>query len=300
MKQPKILITGGVGFTGRYFMEEATTLGYHCIALIQNGSNVVDDAIDVVECDLLNRSRVSKVVAEVQPDYVVHLAAVSFVGHGSVEEIYKTNIVGTTNLLDAIASECPNIQKVLIASSGNVYGNTSILPITEMAELNPENDYGVSKCSMELAIRIRMRNLPIIITRPFNYTGIGQAEYFLVPKIVNAFKDKKPLIELGNLDISRDFSDVRDVVSAYLGLLESNSSSEIYNVCSGKSISLFSIIQELNELAGYEIDVKVNASYVRDNEIKELYGSEKKLNKLLGSYRKYSFDDTLEWMYQGD
>jgi nucleoside-diphosphate-sugar epimerase len=293
----KLLLTGASGFTGRYLLKSAVALGYECIAISQKGTLPIESAANVIECDLLDFDKVKQIVAEIEPDYVVHLAAISYVGHGSTKDISQTNIVGTTNLLDAIAKQCTDIQKILIVSSGNVYGNAISLPITERSVFNPENDYGVSKCSMELAVKIRMDSLPIVITRPFNYTGIGQAEHFLVPKIVRAFKSGQTHIELGNLDVARDFSDVRDVVAAYLGLLESEAQSEVYNVCSGKSVSLLNIIDKLNALAGYEINVKVNPEFIRSNEIKELYGCENKLRALIGPYRKYTFEDTLNWIF---
>lgn len=298
MTQKKVLITGAAGFTGRHFLKAASAMGYQCIAVSQSGIRAIENAAAVIECDLLDFEKLNRVLSTVKPDYVVHLAAISFVGHGSAEDIYRTNIVGTTNLLDATIKQCPDIQNVLVASSGNVYGNAINLPITENAVFNPENDYAVSKCAMELAVNIRFSCLPIVITRPFNYTGVGQAEHFLVPKIVKAYKAGQTQIELGNLDVSRDFSDVRDLVGAYLALLDSDCRSGVFNICSGASISLLSIIEKLNTLAGYNMEVKVNPEFVRTNEIKELYGSDDKLNKLIGEYRQYSFDDTLAWMYK--
>lgn len=297
MTPKRILVTGAAGFTGRYFLRAAGILGYECIAVSQNSSQTLKDADRVIECDLLDFVKLNKVLDEVNPDYIVHLAAISFVRHGSAEDIYRTNIVGTTNLLDATLKQCPDIEKVLVVSSGNVYGNADKLPITEQTVFKPENDYGVSKCSMELAIKVRMNDLPIVVTRPFNYTGVGQAEHFLVPKIVNAFKKSQRTIELGNLDVARDFSDVRDVVTAYLELLRRDVLSECFNVCSGHSISLLRIIGKLNSIAGYDIEVSVNEQFIRGNEIKELYGNEKKLRDMIGMYRKYNFDDTLKWMY---
>ncbi|NVK02939.1 MAG: GDP-mannose 4,6-dehydratase [Oceanospirillaceae bacterium] len=190
-------------------------------------------------------------VKSVQPDYVVHLAAVSFVNHHNVSDIYVANIVATTNLLDALISQNTKVKKVLIASSGNVYGNPIGLPIDEKAQFIPENDYGVSKVAMEYAARLRMRRLPIVIARPFNYTGFGQSEKFLVPKIVAAFKRHDPVLELGNLDVARDFSDVRDVVSAYVRILRSNVEGEVFNVCSGKSVPLREVIRICNKLTGH-------------------------------------------------
>ena len=105
---------------------------------------------------------------------------------------------------------------------------------------------------MELATRL-YEDLPIVLSRPFNYTGRGQSPNFLLPKIINAFKDSKRAIELGNLDVSRDFSDVRDVVAAYLRLRETDIPAPAYNICSGTATSLLSVIETLNELAGYDI-----------------------------------------------
>jgi len=297
MNPKRILVTGASGFTGQHFLKSAVALGYECIALSQRGKEPLANTVKVIECNLLDFAKINQVLKEIQPDYVVHLAAISFVSHGSTEDIYRTNVVGTVNLLDAIVAKCPNIQKVLVASSGNIYGNAINLPITEQAGFKPENDYAVSKCAMELAVNIRFSLLPIVITRPFNYTGVGQAEHFLVPKIVKAFKAGQTHIELGNLDVARDFSDVRDLVSAYIGLLESDSHSEAFNICSGQSISLLSIIDSLNELTDYQISVTVNPNFVRANEIKELYGNDKKLTELIGNYRRFCFDDTLAWMY---
>lgn len=297
MNPKRILLTGAGGFTGQHFLKSAAVLGYECFALSQSGNAPLANTVKVIECDLLDFAKINQVLKDIQPDYVVHLAAIPFVAHGSTEDIYRTNVVGTVNLLDAIAAQCPHILKVLVASSGNIYGNASNLPITEQAAFKPENDYAVSKCAMELAINIRFSLLPIVITRPFNYTGVGQEEHFLVPKIVKAFKVAQTHIELGNLDVARDFSDVRDLVSAYLGLLESDCHSEAFNICSGKSISLLSIIDSLNALAGYQMNVTVNPDFVRANEIKELFGSDEKLRALIGPYRKFCFDDTLAWMY---
>ena len=114
--------------------------------------------------------------------------------------------------------------------------------------------------------------LPIIITRPFNYTGIGQAGNFLIPKIVNHFRENKKQIELGNINVSRDFSDVRDIAKSYVDLLESDVCSEVFNLCSGNVHSLSSIITKMEKIAGYSIDVQVNPDFVRENEIKILGG----------------------------
>ena len=295
MANATLLITGGAGFTGRHLIEAAKQKGYRCIAMVQHEGPEATTACDTLIADLLDPASLEQAILEVKPDYIVHLAAISFVAHGNTAEIYQVNQLGTINLLDAIRKNAPEVKKVLIASSANIYGNTAALPITESVPSAPVNHYGMSKVTMELATRL-YTDLPIVLSRPFNYTGCGQSPNFLIPKIVNAFKAGQRAIELGNLDVSRDFSDVRDVVAAYLRLLETDIAAPAYNVCSGTATSLLSVIETLNELAGYDIQVSINPDFMRRDEIKTLYGSPALLEAAIGNYRKYTLTDTLAWM----
>lgn len=292
-----ILVTGATGFTGRWFMAEAAAHGFCCIG-VSKSAQVMPHAVgQSISCDLTDSQAVYAMLAQVKPDYIVHLAAIAFVPHACSRDIYLTNVVATTNLLDAAIKHCPNIKKVLISSSANVYGNAKNLPITESAILAPANDYAVSKIAMESAAALRMPLLPIIIVRPFNYTGVGQAEHFILPKVISAFKQQKTELELGNIDVARDFSDVRDVARAYLKLLNTNIAAETFNLCSGQLISLRQIINEVALLSGHRLTIKISSSLVRANEVKEYYGCEKKLIDAIGSYRQItSFSDTLFWM----
>ena len=295
MASAKLLITGAAGFTGRHLIGAANQKGYRCIAMAQHEGPEATTACDTLIADLLDPASLEQAILEVKPDYIVHLAAISFVAHGNTAEIYEVNQLGTINLLDAIRKNAPEVKKVLIASSANIYGNTAALPITESVPSAPVNHYGMSKMTMELATRL-YTDLPIVLSRPFNYTGCGQSSNFLIPKIVDAFKAGKRAIELGNLDVSRDFSDVRDVVAAYLRLLETDISAPAYNICSGTATSLLSVIDTLNELAGYDIQVSINPDFIRGDEIKTLYGSPALLEAAIGKYRKYALTDTLAWM----
>jgi len=292
--KPVALVTGVHGFTGHYLAVELQEAGYDVVGLSH------ERVAGMRQVDLCDRTAVASIVGEVQPDVVVHLAAIAFVAHGDVEAIYRTNVVGTRNLLDGLAAGPKIPRAVLLASSANVYGNSEIEILTEEAVVAPANDYAVSKLAMEYMARLWMDRLPIILARPFNYTGVGQSDKFLVPKIVNHFRRRAPVIELGNIDVARDFQDVRFVVNAYRRLLESNAIGEVVNLCSGTAHSLMEIIGILEDLAGYRIEVQVNPAFVRSSDVMKLVGSNSKLERLIGPLEIIPLKTTLEWMYQAD
>ena len=228
----------------------------------------------------------------------MHLAGVAFVAHGDIAELYRTNLVGTVELLQA-STGLNRLKKILVASSANIYGDGAELPITEVAPVRAANHYGVSKAAMEQAAAL-FSALPVITLRPFNYSGRGQSERFLLPKLAAAYRARRQRIELGNLDVARDFSDVRDVVEAYLRLLETETAASVYNVCSGRATALGEVVDLLDELAGYKMEVAVNPAFVRADEIKVLCGSPARLDAAIGTYRRYTLRDTLAWMLAAD
>jgi nucleoside-diphosphate-sugar epimerase len=298
------LITGIAGFTGRYLAQDLLARGYRIAGLDQTadgpagGASPETDGRLAAYCgDLLDRAGLLRTVRLVEPDVAVHLAGISFVAHGDAEAMYRVNVAGTRNLLEALSSLPRKPSAVLLASSANIYGNSTLSPIDESAPPNPANDYAVSKLAMEYMARLWMDRLPIVIVRPFNYTGVGQAPQFLLPKIVGHFQRGEKVIELGNLDVERDFSDVRFVSRAYCELLRKAPAGQIFNVCSGNVHSLKQILAMMAKIAGYEIEVRVNPAFVRDNEVKRLAGSPKKLAAGVGALPSISLEETLRWMY---
>ncbi len=215
-----VLITGISGFTGQYMASELADAGYTIFGLSSQPS--CDP--NCYQVDLLDSSSIRRIIEEVQPHIVVHLAAITFVDHSDINAFYNVNVVGSRNLLAAISDVGNNVESILLASSANIYGNTTSGILSEDSNVNPANDYAVSKLAMELMAKLWMDKLPIIIARPFNYTGVGQSENFLLPKIVSHFKRKETSIELGNIDVWRDFTDVRSLVKAYHLLLENKKS----------------------------------------------------------------------------
>lgn len=291
MAGDRVLVTGASGFTGRYVIDQLQAQGCEVVQLSRSGDT--DSATSV---NLLDREALREAVRRLQPRRVVHLAAISFVAHGDAEEIYRVNIVGTRNLLEALAGLPQPPVHVLLASSANVYGNAGGT-LSELAPLLPQNDYAVSKVAMEAMAGLWRDRLPITVVRPFNYTGVGQSERFLIPKIVSHFQRRAEVIELGNLDVSRDFYDVRNVVRIYAGLLALPAAGETYNVCSGTEWSLQQVIDALRSISGHDIEVRVNPDFVRANEVKSLRGSNRKLMGALGDLPEFDFAETLSWMY---
>jgi nucleoside-diphosphate-sugar epimerase len=291
----RALITGLRGFTGYYVAAELTAAGYRVFGTVLPGE---ETGPDIFEVELRDRAAVAAMVEQVQPDVVVHLAGIAFVAHSDAEMMYRVNVAGTRNLLEALAAARYQSSAVLLASSANIYGNADVKLIDENVAPAPANDYAVSKLAMEYMARLWMDRLPIIISRPFNYSGRGQAENFLLPKIVSHFRRGERKIELGNLAIARDFSDVRTVATAYRRLLAAAPAGQAFNICSGQSHSIAEVIDTMSELAGYRIDVEVNPAFVRANDVLTLAGNNDKLTSVVGAIEPIPLVDTLRWMYQ--
>ncbi|MDR6642681.1 nucleoside-diphosphate-sugar epimerase [Luteibacter sp. 1214] len=291
-KPGRVLVTGHKGFTGRYVVAALRAAGHDVLGLGEQ-----PDDLDSPSINLLDRAGVARAIDAGRPDAVIHLAAIAFVAHGDAEEMYRTNVVGTRNLLEALAALPTAPRAVLLASSANVYGNSEIELLVESVEPSPANDYAVSKLAMEYMARLWSERLPVILARPFNYTGVGQAENFLLPKIVSHFQRGERVIELGNIDVARDFQDVRFVAEAYVRLLSADAAGQTVNLCSGTSVSLMQVIGMMQEIAGYEIEVRVNPAFVRGNEVARLTGDNRRLRSLIGSLDIIPLRTTLEWMF---
>jgi nucleoside-diphosphate-sugar epimerase len=281
----KLLLTGADGFTGRHFAAGASACGHEVVALQAN----LGDA-DALKAE----------VAQVAPEAVVHLAAISFVGHADASAFYNVNVIGTLNLLDALAALARPPGRVLLASSANVYGNCEQSPITEAQPPAPVNHYAMSKLAMEHMARTYLDRLPLFFVRPFNYSGPGQAASFVIPKLVAHFARRAEAVELGNLDVEREFNDVRFVCEAYLQLLHKAMPGEVYNICTGKPVTLKEVLALLSQITGHQLPVKVNTAFVRANEIHRLCGSPAKLDAAIGGIVLPTLADTLRWMLDSE
>ena len=279
----RMLVTGADGFTGVHFVKQAREAGYEVFEF---------------NADLTNPQAVQAQVDAAAPDVVVHLAAISFVGHDKTSAFYDVNVIGTLNLLDALLKLPKPPTRVLLASSANVYGNCEQSPISETQSAAPLNHYAMSKLAMEHLAKTYVDKLPLFFVRPFNYTGPGQVESFVIPKLVAHFKRRAATVELGNLTVEREYNDVRMVTDAYLKLLEKAVIGQTYNICSSKTYTLHQVIDTLIELTGHSINVAVNPAFVRANELHRLCGDASKLDKTIGASDSIALKDTLRWMLE--
>lgn len=290
----KVLITGINGFTGVYLEQY----------LIKQGFDVFGTVINTpqhnhhFQCDITKKSQVDAVIAKIKPDYIIHIAAISFVGESNASLIYDVNVLGSENILKALVEQDINPKKVILASSATVYGNQGKEILDESMCPAPVNHYGISKLAMEHIVANYYNTLNIIITRPFNYTGVGQASHFLIPKIVSHFKEGKKEIELGNINVAREFNDIYYVVDIYHKLLLADERSTIVNLSSNNPIKLLEVVEMMQKIAGYKIEIKVNPAFVRENEIKSLAGSTTKLKQIIDIDKTSSLKSTLQEMYE--
>lgn len=207
------------------------------------------------------------------------------VNNATTNHSLTVNVDGTGYKTDGIEA-----QTVVVDAAAN--------PITETTSPNPTNDYAVSKLAMEQMARLWQPQLPILIARPFNTTGVGQPTHYLIPKLVAHFQMRAPEIELGNLDVWRDYSDVRAVVAAYRRLIEHPAVGATVNICSGTTHSVREILALLERLTGHTLTVRTNPALIRANEVTHLCGSNALLKELIGPWRTPPLEETLAWMLQ--
>ena len=280
----RVAVTGATGFTGRYLLPELATRGHVAFSLA---------------ADLTDPVALAKAIEAGRPDAIIHLAARAFVNVADFDDFYAVNQVGSFNLLQA-AANCSPGARVILASTAQVYGNQAQGLITETQPVAPNNHYALSKAAMEMGSRLWADRLRLMIVRPFNYTGVGQEVRYLVPKIVDHFRRRADTIELGNIDVRRDFGDVRSVVGAYAALLESDNDLDVVNIATGSATSVREVVYRLEAMTGHQIKVQVNQQFIRANDVPMLAGNIGRLSIAAPDWRPRTLDDTLTWMVQSD
>jgi len=260
--------------------------------------------ITALQSNITDAPALEAEVLTTDPDWVIHFAGISFVASKDDEAFYRVHALGSSNLLASLSKLRKKPVKVLLASSATVYGNSNVAHASEDQQLNPIDHYAMSKVAMEEMAKTFMDRLPIIIARPFNYTGPGQKGNFLIPKLIAHFTQKNASIELGNLNVEREFNDINMICEAYLNLLQYGTPAETYNVGSGNARSLKQVIDTLIQMTGHAIEVKVNPDFVRANEVRRMCADPAKLNALFQTHgirlNVPPLEYTLQRMLQAD
>ncbi len=271
------LVTGARGFAGRHLVRH----------LRERGVDVAGPASS--EVDLRDADSTRELVHQAAPERVFHLAALASVGR-SWDEPARTlvkNQTMTLNVLDAVHREAPHA-RVLIASSGEVYGAPGTLPVDETAPLAPENPYSVSKAACELlgGLYARAHDLAVVRTRAFNHAGPGQSDEYVIGTLTRQVAEAEAagqdtvVIRTGNADSARDFTDVRDVVRAYDAAIELDSG--VYNIASERSVTVNELIEALRGQTRLEIQHEVDPARVRSHDVREIRGSAARLREVTG------------------
>lgn len=292
----KVLVTGAGGFVGRHLVPYLREAGHEVVPTTRRS------ACGGLHVDLRDPDGVRQLIVRASPDWVCHLAGMAFVPDAERDpgSAVADNCVATANLLRSLSELAPRC-RLLLVSSGEVYGRRQgPEPIDETTPADPATVYSITKrAAEELALHFRQqRGLPVIVARPFNHCGPGQSAAFAIPSFARQIarieaKEIPPVVEVGNLEAKRDFSDVRDVVAAYASLLEKGEPGEIYNVCSGDTWKIQELLERLITVARAEVEVRVDPSRMRPSDLPVFRGSAEKISRATGWTRRYTIDQSL-------
>ena len=265
-------VTGGGGFVGRHLLAHLEAIGQEATAPSRE------------DLDLANADATRAAIAAARPDRVFHLAAQASVvrSWSYPRETLSDNLTTTVNLLEAIRLEAPEA-KLVLASSGEVYGPPERLPVVEDAPLRPQNPYAVSKAACDLlgGQYADAHGMSVIRTRAFNQAGPGQSEDYLIGTLTRQVAEAEregrdaAVLRVGNVDARRDFTDVRDVARAFVAL--TGRPAGAYNVCRGRSLSVADIIDLVRASARVDVRYEVDPARVRSREVMEIRGSADRL-----------------------
>lgn len=299
----KYLITGVMGFVGRYFVEY---LNEHEPDAAVYGVDIApqcDMNIEYQSLNLMDTEKVKSLIQNIKPDYIVHLAAMSSVAQSWAEpaKCFVNNMSAFLNLADAVRDN--NLKtRILSVGSSEEYGIYDE-PMSESFVLHPKSPYSVARLSQEYMSKLYVDNfnMDIVMTRSFNHIGPRQNTRFVissfVEQLVNIADGKSEnKMMVGNIDVIRDFTDVRDVVDAYYRIIKNATNRSVYNVCSGHGVKLRDIIETTAKQLGTTPNITVDPSRVRANEIPSVVGDNSKLKNELGWQPKYTLQQTISDM----
>jgi GDP-4-dehydro-6-deoxy-D-mannose reductase len=300
----RVLITGGTGFVGTHLIQflKSNTAKIVVLASRDNQSRLEPEpGVEYYELDIRRADEIRSVVREISPTQIYHLAGVSAVdvSWNNPRLTFEVNVLGTYNLLEA-AMLLPSTPRILNVSTSQVNAPSNDI-LTETSPLSPDNPYAASKAMAEL-LRVQYRKYTdggIITARSFNHTGPGQTPSFVLPSIAKQFAEmeaglRAPILTVGNVEVKRDFTDVRDVVRAYSALLHKGRTGEVYNVCSGSAVRLADCIRKFEAISGITIEINTDPARLRSNEISQIFGDSTKIRTETGWNPQIPLEKTIQ------
>lgn len=313
-----VLVTGGDGFVGQYLLRELLAAGADVVASVQRlppRPSILErpevDAATWKQADILDADTLFRLVASERPDLIVHLAGFSSgaLARRAPGEAFSLNAEGTLNLCAAVGrvrEEYPDYSpRILVMGSGDAYGSHTPEPLSEEMPLRPNSPYGLSKACQEQVAHAfrRSHQLDTVVARSFNLVGPGQAPHFAVTDFslqvaAIAAGEVEPVLEVGNLDVERDFTDVRDAVRALRVISELDTPSRAYNVCSGRPVSIRQLLEWILAEAGVEVEIRVVGERVRAEESPRIVGDPRLLERDTGWKPRRDLEDSVRGVYR--
>lgn len=312
----KILLTGITGFVGSHLAELLLSEGEEVWGIARHRSNtknlaLIANRITLLNADVKDGSSILRVLSEIKPNYIFHLAAQSYVpeSFSAPVETFALNALGCLHILEGVRQlklDCA----IHISGSSEEYGlvHPDELPIKESNPLRPQSPYGVSKVVQDFMAQLYYRSfgLKTIITRAFNHTGPRRGEFFVTSNFAKQIAEGEkhcglghPQIQVGNLESRRDFTDVRDMVRAYWLAIRKCSPGVPYNICSGKAISIQEVLTRLLSFSKVKFEIIPDPSRIRPSDVPILLGDSSKFRQTTGWFPiiplERTFFDLLEY-----
>ena len=310
----KFLITGSSGFIGKHFIQflDNSTINAEVIGVDIVPSSLTDTKSIVLHeemCTMNDSNAVQLLLQKHKPDYIVHFASQSSVAKSwdDISTTFYNNVNSFITLAESVRQYCSDARMLVIGSSEE-YGNVAPdnIPIKETCPLHPQNPYAIARVAQEMLAKMYVQSfgLDIVMTRSFNHIGPGQSEAFAIPSFVKQIVTAKKsntscTLKTGNIDVVRDFIDVRDAVKAYYLLLYEGMVGEVYNICSGVGHSLRAIITMLSEITSVHVVIEHDQNKMRPTEVQTIIGSYQKINKLTGWSPTINIHQSLEDIVKG-
>lgn len=301
----RILITGSNGFVGKYLINHLKDNGYTVIATDISKFNSQDGNVIYDYMDITNQNCVDQIIKKYRPEFLINLAAISSVRQSwnMISKVMEINVIGTLHILESLMKYSSNCRILLVGSSEEYASKDRAL--NEFDILDASNPYGCSKIAQENLARLyhEKYGLNIICTRSFNHTGPGQNDGFVLPSFCKQIAEidkglHEPIVKVGNLNIIRDFSDVRDIIYSYRYILENYTGFNVINIGSGIGYKLNDLLNMIISFSDKEICIESDDSRKRKNDVYMIVADTRKLTSILNSGFHYNIENTLKEMYQ--